>query len=296
MTSRTRAELYLLSITLIWGSTFAITKSALESVSPFLYTSIRFSCAAFLLGAIFYRQVLSISRSVLLKGGILGMLLFVGFVLQTQGLQFTTASKSAFITGLLVVLTPIFQILIERRPPKVGNMIGVLLVTAGLYFLTSPRGAEFNIGDLLTLGCAICFALYIVYLDVFSKDLNAVHLTFAQFAVCAIAGLFCLLLFEEIRWKPEPSLFAALAYLSVFATVIALFVQTKYQKETTPTRAAIIFAVEPVFAAAFAYFTLGEMLGTLGIMGGGLIVAGLLVSELSDLLFPSPQEKSPTSQ
>lgn len=291
MTSRTRAELYLLSITLIWGSTFAITKSALESVSPFLYTSIRFSCAALLLGAISYRQVLSISRSVLLKGGILGMLLFVGFALQTQGLQFTTASKSAYITGLLVVLTPICQILIERRPPKFGNMIGVLLVTAGLYFLTSPRGSEFNTGDMLTLGCAICFALYIVYLDIFSKDHDAVHLTFAQFAVCATAGLICFLLFEEKRWIPGASLYAALAYLSVFATVIALFVQTKYQKETTPTRAAIIFAVEPVFAAVFAYFVLGEILGTLGIMGGGLIIAGVVVSELSDILFKTHREQ-----
>ncbi|MGH2567228.1 MAG: DMT family transporter, partial [Bacteroidota bacterium] len=184
-----------------------------------------------------------------------------------------------------VVLTPICQVVIERRAPKLGNVVGVFIVTIGLFFLTSPEGSKLNRGDLLTLGCALCFALYIVYLDIFTQDHHPAQLTFAQFFTTGIAGVLGASLFEELTWNPVPHLLTALAYLTVFATVIALYVQTKYQKDTTPTRAGIIFAVEPVFAAVFAYFVLGEVLGTLGIFGGGLIVAGLLVSELSDLFF-----------
>lgn len=287
MNARTRAELYLLSITLIWGSTFVITKGALKDVSPFLYTTIRFTAAAFLLGMLTVRTVTKTTRRSFVKGGILGVLLFVGFILQTIGLQYTSASKSAFITGMLVVLTPICQIVIERRPPQLGNLIGIVLVTVGLYLLTSPEGSEFNIGDLLTLGCALCFALYIVYLDIFSQVDDPILLTFHQSLVSGLLALVGVFVYEEVVWNPTPPLLGALAYLTVFATLIALFVQVKYQKDTTPTRAAVIFSVEPVFAAIFAYFFAGEVMGAIGVLGGGLIVAGMLVSELSDVILPN---------
>lgn len=287
MNARTRAELYLLSITLIWGSTFVITKGALQDVSPFLYTAIRFTAAALLLGMITARTVMKTTRRSFVKGGILGVLLFVGFILQTVGLQYTSASKSAFITGMLVVLTPICQIVIERRPPQLGNLIGIVLVTVGLYLLTSPEGSEFNIGDLLTLGCALCFALYIVYLDIFSQVDDPILLTFHQSFVSGLLALVGVFVYEEVVWNPTPPLLGALAYLTVFATLIALFVQVKYQKDTTPTRAAVIFSVEPVFAATIAYFFTGEVMGAIGVVGGALIVAGMLVSELSDIILPS---------
>ncbi|HLF19756.1 MAG TPA: DMT family transporter [Bacteroidota bacterium] len=285
MTSRTKAELLLVSITLIWGSTFVITKEILRSLPPFLYTALRFLLATLIFGLWHLKSIRSMNRSSFLKGAGLGLLLFIGFSLQTVGLQYTTASKSAFITGLLVILTPMCQILIERRAPKIGNVIGVILVAVGLYLLTSPRGSEMNVGDLMTIGCALCFALYIVYLDVFSNDSDPVQLTVAQFLVSAIGGIVGSLLLE-----PFPSVFpiqalVGLLYLTIFATVIALYVQVKYQRESTPTRAAVIFALEPVVAAIAAYLVLGEIIGTAGVIGGGIIVAGLLVSELSDFLF-----------
>ncbi|MBI3004056.1 MAG: DMT family transporter, partial [Ignavibacteriales bacterium] len=152
MSSRAKAEFFLLSITLIWGTTFVLTKIVLQHVSPFLYIAIRFGAASLIFAAIFFSHVKAIRANTAVKGGILGLLLFVGFALQTVGLEYTSASKSAFVTGMLVVLTPICQVIIERRAPKAGNVLGVVLVTAGLYFLTSPQGSEFNIGDALTLG------------------------------------------------------------------------------------------------------------------------------------------------
>jgi drug/metabolite transporter (DMT)-like permease len=281
MKIRTRAELFLLSITLIWGSTFALSKFLLDTVSPLFYIGVRFLVALIIFAALVPKRVLKITGDALVKGGILGILLFAGFVSQTVGLQYTGASKSAFITGMMVVFTPICQIIIERKAPKIGNVFGIVLVTIGLYLLTSPAGSEFNLGDGLNLLCAVTFALYIVYMDVFSKGQDPVHLTVAQFVVCAVLGLVGALLFEPIKFHPTPWAYGALIYLTIFATVIALFVQTRYQKDTTPTRSAVIFSIEPVLAAGFAYLLLGEVLGVSGMVGGGLIVGGVLISELS---------------
>ncbi len=281
MNSRTRAELFLLSITLIWGSTFALSKYLLDTISPLFYIGVRFSLALVIFTLLASRRVFATTKDAFIKGGILGLLLFSGFAAQTIGLQYTGASKSAFITGMMVVFTPICQIVIERKAPKIGNIIGILLVTIGLYLLTSPAGSEFNLGDGLNLLCAVTFALYIVYLDVFSKGQDPVHLTVAQFVVCAVLGFAGAFLFEPVRFYPTAGAYGALLYLIIFATVIALFVQTRYQKDTTPTRSAVIFSIEPVLAAGFAYVVLGEVLGTAGMVGGGLIVGGVLVSELS---------------
>lgn len=281
MTTRTRAELFLLSITLIWGSTFATSKYLLASISPLFYIGIRFALATTVLALISVARVKTISQDVMMKGGILGILLFLGFATQTIGLQYTGASKSAFITGMMVVFTPICQLVIERKPPKPGNVIGIILVMLGLYLLTSPAGSEFNLGDALNLLCAVLFALYIVYLDVFSKGRDYVQLTIAQFIVCTVVGVAAAGVGETIRFEPNPGALGSLLYLTIFATVIAITVQVRYQKDTTPTRSAVIFSIEPVLAAGFAYVLLGEVLGPLGILGGGLIVGGVLVSELS---------------
>jgi drug/metabolite transporter (DMT)-like permease len=281
MSTKSKAELFLLSITLIWGSTFATSKYLLASVSPFLYLGIRFGLATILLAMIFPRRVAGISRDVGWKGAILGLLLFAGFATQTVGLQYTGASKSAFITGMMVVFTPICQLLIERRAPKVGNIVGIVLVTAGLYLLTSPEGSEFNIGDGLNLICAVVFALYIVYLDLFSKGRDPVQLTMSQFVICTSLGFVLAPLLEQPFFVPSPPVLGVLLYLTVFATVIAILIQVRYQKDTTPTRSAVIFSIEPVLASGFAYFILGEILGPPGMVGGGLIVIGVLVSELS---------------
>jgi drug/metabolite transporter (DMT)-like permease len=281
MTLRTRAELYLFFITFIWGSTFVTTKYLLDGISPFLYIALRFGLASLLLLLVFSRQFRGFHPRAVKNGTILGLILAVGFALQTVGLQYTTASKSAFITGMLVVFTPICQFIIERRPPKLGNIIGVGLVMIGLYFLTSPEGSEFNVGDGLTLLCALLFAIYIVYLDIFGKLDEPAQLTLMQFVAATLFGMVASLLFEQSYFEPNLEFLAAIGYLAIFATVIAIYIQTRYQKDTTPTRSAIIFSLEPVFAAIFAYVLLGEILGTVGLLGGGLIVAGLLVSELS---------------
>jgi drug/metabolite transporter (DMT)-like permease len=285
LTSRTRAEIYLLSITVIWGSTFALTKFILEDASPFVYITIRFTIASLIFAILFFRRLRTISKDAFAKGTVLGLLLFIGFVLQTVGLKYTTASKSAFITGLMVVFTPIFQLVIERRPPKIGNVIGVILVAIGLYLLTSPKGAEFSIGDALTLICAITFSLYTVYLDIFGKEHDPAHLSFMQFVWTAILAVMAIPFLETAFLHVNVNFVLNIAYLATMPTVVALYIMAKYQKFTTPTRSAIIYSMEPPIAAIFAFFMIGELVGISGLAGGMLILSGLIVSELSDVIF-----------
>ena len=282
MTPRSRAEFLLLCSTLIWGGTFVIVKLGLEEISPLLLLTLRFGIATLVFLPFVVRSLKSMTTGTFLRGSILGILLSIGFISQTVGMQYTTASKSGFITGLLVVFTPLFQILIERRPPKIGNLVGILLVVAGLYLLTGPEGSSFTSGDGLTLLCAAVFGLYIVYLDVFTKNDDFRHLTFMQFVVTLVVAGLGYALFEEPRFVPSNFVLGALAYLAILATVVTLVIQTKYQKDTSPTRAAIIFSLEPVFAAVLAYMVLGEQVGTLGLIGGTVVVGGILVSELWD--------------
>ncbi len=284
MTSKARAELILLATTIVWGSTFVVVKLGLQEFSAFLFVAIRFLLATLFFLVFFRKKIFPIPASVARKGGLLGLFLFIGFITQTIGLNYTTASKSAFITGMMVALVPLLQIFITRKPPKVGNIVGILLVVAGLLFLTSPEGAALNFGDALTIICAVAFAVYIVYLDVVSREMTAMQLTFLQIASNAVLATLGALLFESVAFNTSFNAIAALLYLTIFATIITVFVQTRFQKDTTPTRAVVIFSIEPVIASLLAYFFLGEILGPLGLLGGGLIVGGVLISELSDLI------------
>ncbi len=284
MTTKSRAEAVLFAATLIWGSTFTGVKLILGELPALQMVFWRMGFATLVVLLISRRSLFPMGGAALVKGAILGLLLFLGFATQNIGMNYTTASKSAFITGMMVVFVPLLQFIVERRAPKMGNVIGVLIVAVGLWFLTSPAGSSFNMGDALTLSCAFLFAIYIVYLDVVAHDLSAMQLTFLQCAANTVLAFVGMLLFETVSLAWSGRTIAILAYLTLFATVLTTYTQTRYQKDTTPTRAAVIFSIEPVIASVIAYFVLGESLGPLGILGGGLIILGVLTSELSDLV------------
>lgn len=282
MTRKTKAETALLATTLIWGSTFAVQKIGLQDISPLMLISCRFSVAVCVFLLLFWRRIFPLTVPATFKGVILGLFLFLGFVVQTIGLNDTTASKSAFITSMMVVFVPVLQFVVERRAPTFGNILGIAIVSFGLWLLTSPAGSSFTVGDALTLLASLVFAVYIVYLDVISHEMTTLQLTFLQTATTAILSVLSVLLFEGIHLTVTLRLVVSLSYLTFFATVLTTYIQTRFQKDTTPTRAAIIFTIEPVIASLIAYLMLGEQLGLLGMVGGGLIVVGVLLSELSE--------------
>jgi drug/metabolite transporter (DMT)-like permease len=284
VTAKTRAEGVLLMLTMIWGSTFAAGKIILREMSPLQVTALRFALASVIIAILYRRSIFSLRLNQIVKGVVLGFFLFFGFILQTIGLTLTTASKSAFITSLMVVVVPFLQVIIERRLPRLGNVLGVLIVSVGLWFLTAPSGSTFNVGDALTLACAVLFGIYIVYLDSISHEMTTPQLTFIQVATNAVLASAGIALFDKIPARASTQVWIALAYLTVFATVLTTLGQTRFQKDTTPTRAVVIFTIEPVFAAVFASLLLGEEIGLLGATGGALILLGVLVSEISDSL------------
>jgi drug/metabolite transporter (DMT)-like permease len=282
LTSKTKAEIALTGTTFIWGGTFAIVKLGMQDVSPILLIAVRFCVGAAVLLLFARRKIFPIPRPAVTKGVLLGFFLFLGFVTQNIGLTITTASKSAFITGMMVLFVPMLQFVIERKAPKLGNVLGIAIVAVGLWLLTSPAGSAFNSGDALSLVCAILFAIYIVYLDVVSKEMTTGQLLFLQLSSIAVFSTLAVVFFETPRFVVTTQSLLTVGYLTFLATLLTTWVQTRYQKETTPTRAVVIFSVEPVIASGVAYLLLGETLGALGMLGGLLILAGVLLSELSD--------------
>lgn len=275
-----RADRYLLAITLIWGSTFTVTKFALTDLPPLILQGTRFALAAIMVGIYTWADIKATTWKSLRAGIVLGIMLGAGFALQTVGLVETTASKAGFLTGTMVVFTPVVQLLIERRWPTRGNAISVLIVGVGLYVFTSPGGGQFNAGDLLVLFCAVVFAFYIVYLDVFTKEHFDREIVFYQFVVTAIIGFGAAPFVEGREAVFSMNAIGAVLYLSFFASTIAIFIQSKYQRETTPTKAAIIFTMEPVYAAIIAYLVLSESMSGIEVFGAGIMFAGLLFSEI----------------
>lgn len=257
-----------------------MTKFALTDLPPLTLQGMRFLVAAVMVGIYTWRDIKTTTATSLRTGLLLGLLLGAGFALQTVGLVETTASKAGFLTGTMVVFTPLIQLAIERRRPSKGNLIAVFIVGGGLYMFTSPAGGDFNFGDMLVLLCAVAFAFYIVYLDVLTKERFHREIVFYQFIVTAAIGFLLSPFFDTTPATFTLPAVAAVLYLSIFASSIAIFIQSKYQRETTPTKAAIIFTMEPVFAALIAMLLLSELMSGVELFGAMIMLAGLLFSEL----------------
>jgi drug/metabolite transporter (DMT)-like permease len=278
-----RAEAALVLNTLIWGATFVVVKQALRDVSPILFLALRFSLASVALLILFrgsLRHTRNAARS--LRGGMLaGVFLFAGYSFQTVGLQFTTAPKSAFLTGLTTVMVPVLAAIVYRTRPHPREMAGVFVATAGMALMTLPSGLDaVNRGDLLTIGCAVCYGAHILTLARFSTDASFEIVAVTQIVVSALLGwsLYRWLETPHIHWSPP--VWVAIVVTGLFATALAFALQTWAQRYTTPTRTGLIFMLEPLFAWITSYLLTGETLTRRGAAGAGLILAGILVVEI----------------
>jgi Permeases of the drug/metabolite transporter (DMT) superfamily len=293
--NKIKAEYFMLLNTIIWGGTFVIIKMAFADISPMLFLSIRFVLASLLMLPAVFSLLPKIDKTRYREGMILGFLVFVGFAVQTVGLKFTTATKSGFITGTFVVFTPILQTFIEKKMPNKGNLIGIVLVFIGLLFLSSRGnslfsilseiGTTFNVGDFLTLLCAIFYGLYIVYLHKISAKHEHMFLVFFQLAMTAVLSIFFMFVLDAVNIEKIHIGFSwylvfTFAYTVILATIVTTTIQTKFQQKVSPTKTSIIFSFEPIFAATFAYFVLSEKISNFGFLGCVCILCGLLVSEL----------------
>jgi drug/metabolite transporter (DMT)-like permease len=278
-----RADLALAGIALVWGVTFVVVKQALQDVSTLLFLALRFSLATLALGAAFRPLPGKFTeRRTLLVGGILaGLCLAAGYVFQTVGLRFTSPSKSAFLTGLSIVLVPVFGAGWRRRWPARPEVAGILAATVGMSLMTLNWDTlRIERGDLLTLACALGFAAHILVVGHYSPRVSFQALALVQVATAAALAVATCWWIEPpmIRWTPGVVL--ALIVTGLLATALAFSVQAWAQQHTTPTHTALIFALEPVFAWLTSFLLAGEILSPRATLGAALILAGILLVEL----------------
>jgi drug/metabolite transporter (DMT)-like permease len=308
MTSRQQtrtAHLLLLAVVLIWGTTFTLVKAALADASPLLFNLLRMSLAFIVLAAINVRTLRSATRRDLAYGTIAGIFLGLGYQFQTTGLALTTASKSAFITGLVVVIVPILSLIPGARPtamlaPRWSGFAGALIAFSGLVLLTTPPGSGsalfsgIGLGEALTLACAVAFAAHLLTLGHAARITSARTLGTVQIGVATILMLLTLPLGGRPILHLTPRLLLALAITSILATAAAFTIQSWAQQHLSPTHTALIFTLEPVFAWLTSLLFLHDRLGGRALSGAGLILSGILVTELWPAA--SPHSLHPTSE
>lgn len=283
------ADISLLLVAFIWGATFVLVQNAISFLEPFSFNGVRFLIASLILGAwlVFFekKQLTHWNWRLILAGIFMGIWLFIGYATQTIGLLYTTSSKAGFITGLSVVLVPLFSIFLLKQRPGINAIIGVIIATVGLYLLTMTNTTGLNFGDTLIFFCAIAFAMQIIVTGKYSSSYPSLLLTVVQIATVAFLSIISAFIFEDWQQAFNPEIMLqtkvlnALIITSIFATALAFLAQTSFQKYTTATRVALIFAMEPVFAAVTAYFWADERLTLSAILGCLFIFAGMILAE-----------------
>lgn len=277
-----------MAATFFWGATFVIVKSALNDAAPLPFLAVRFTLAGLLLFAVMGRG--GFDFKAIRPGAILGFFLFCGYAFQTFGLRQTTPSKCAFVTGFSVILVPLILVVLGQAI-RAASILGALLGLAGLYFLVLPLGlVAVNRGDILTLFGAASFALHIVLVGVYTRRFSFLHLVPVQIFCVGLLAAGALPFGPERMIRLTPRLVFAWAITAVLATGFAFTIQNWAQQFTPPAHTALIFTLEPVFAALTSWWFVDEHLGGRALLGSALILGGMMVSEIWARTAPSPVE------
>lgn len=277
---RFKAELLLLLTATIWAGTFPIVKVSMSTLPPFYFIGIRFLVGAVLFTAIYLRKIDLSGKGILKAGIILGFFQIAGFSAQTAGMIYTTASNSALITGVTILIVPFAQYTLTKKKVQIENWIGVLIVVIGLYLLTQPHINGLNIGDLFTLFCAFAWAFYIIYVDIFTNKFDIITLIFIQLWFVVFTAFGAGLATEDFRLITfNTQNIMSFFYMGILATFVTTLLLNKYQRETTPVRASIIYTWEQPAAVVLSIIFIKENFNFLQIAGGTIMVAGILYSE-----------------
>lgn len=288
-----RQELALILVTVFWGGTFFVVHLAMQHAGPLFFVGVRF-CTAGVMALLFCRgHMRGLTRKEVVAGALIGVSIFLGYGLQTYGLQTIPGSQSAFITAMYVPMVPLVQWLVLGRPPHLMAWIGILLAFAGLMCLSGPDAGSlsFGPGEIATLLCAVAVAGEILLIGRFAGRVDSRRVTVVQLLV---AGLLSLLIMpvagEQI---PDFSWYWALPAIGMgLMSMVIQLTMNWAQKTVSPTRATVIYAGEPVWGGVVGRIA-GDRLPALAIVGGALIVAGVLVSELKFKAAPAVETAKP---
>lgn len=293
-----RAEFALFLVVVVWGATFVSVQKAIEEIPVHSFHVLRFGVASvillplLLLRRMRQKQPAKGDPRILWKAGLLtGLSLWLGYTCQTTGLLYTTPAHSGFLTGLSVVVVPPLALLFLKEKMNRDVITGVLLAAAGLGLMTfggeaqladPPANLDIVRGDMISFGCTIAFAFQIIFKARYASKLSALALTTVEIGTVFVLSVIAALTLEEIPDYSNLSMtvWGAVALTGVLATAAAFLIQTWAQKSTTAVSTAVVFAMEPVMAALFSWWLIGELLSWTAATGGVLMIAGMLVAEL----------------
>lgn len=269
----------LIAVAAVWGGTFVVVKDAVSQYPLYAFLALRFAIAVVAFAIVIPSSVRLMRRDTLAMGLLAGIFLTAGYVFQTWGLQDTSASKAAFITGMFVVITPALQALILRRVPKRTTVLGVALAVVGLWLLSGGGGGGWNVGDTRVLLCAVAYSAHMIVLGSVGDRHDVRPLTLVQLATVAVVCGAISLVSEPVGLPGDASVWVALVITGVFASAVAFAVQTYAQQFLSPSKTALILITEPAFGGIFGWIA-GERLGIGGFAGSLLILSGMVVAEL----------------
>lgn len=274
------AELALVGIAAVWGLTFVMVQDAIALLPTMAFLGYRFASAAVIVAVVFRRRLPSLGRAGWRAGMVMGLFLCAGYVFQTLGLEETTASNAGFITGLMVVLTPVLgaTFLGQRIPALAWVAAGISAV--GLFLLSGAGGGLALRGDGLVLLCAFAFAAHILVTARGVADHDAGALLVVQLGVCGSVCLAIAAAVGDLELPRGATVWSALLVTSLVASALGFFVQTYAQRHAPPARTALILASEPVFAGLFGWLLAGERLSAVALLGAGLILAAIVSVEV----------------
>lgn len=281
MDKQLKANFMMLIVTMLWGSSYLFMKMGLDSFQEFNLVALRFGIAFILAGAVFYKRLIRIDFKTFFYGFVLGSILFLVMSLVTFGLKFTTVSNAGFLFSLAVVFVPMLLAVLFKIKPEKKVVFGVVIAILGIALLTLNDKLHINSGDYLTILGALFYATQIIFTDKFTKNVDPIALGILQLGVAGAWGLLFSFSFEEPRLPSTTETWVSVMALSVLCSAVGFIGQAVAQKHTTPTHTGLIFSLEPVFAALFAFVFIGETLSAKGYIGAILILLGVLAAQFN---------------
>lgn len=276
-----RADALIGLVAMAWGSSYLLMKEGLGTIPPFSLIALRFLIAFFAVSLLFREKIKQTKPRTLLRGSILGLFLFGLFAFLIHGMQTTSTSNAGFLTSTTVVLVPVFHALITRRLPNRPIVIGTLLTMTGIGFMTLQQSMTLHSGDVLCLIGAVVYAFHILLTADFTKKEDGLLLGIWQLGFAGLYGLICTMLFETPTLPAAPSQWMAVLGLALICSAFGFVAQPMAQKYTTPEHTGLLFSLEPLFSALFAFLFLQETLSAKGYFGAALMMAGVLVASAS---------------
>ncbi len=276
-----RANVLLIVVTMIWGSSFLIVQHALTFVGPFTFLAMRFGFAVLVLAFLFRKRLIHITSIEILSGSIIGLFLFASYAFQTVSLQYTTSSQAGFISGMYVPLVALLALPLLRQKPTLGSILGILLSMSGLILLSVKNTFQITIGpgEILALACALASALHVICISKFAPRADAINLTIVQITLTALLSLIAMPIAKEPFSFPPFSVWESALFLGVVATAFCLAIMNWVQQFVSSTEAAMFYALELVWLSILGHFA-GDNLSLLGWIGCGCMLSSMVVGEM----------------